>query len=102
MTPKKCYISGKISGLDFEEVKRKFSNASIFIHSCKMIPVNPIDIGEEAGDQTWNGYMIMDIEALMTCDAIYMLNDWGSSKGARIEYAIAKELELTIIHQPVI
>ena len=40
-----------------------------------------------------------DISALMKCDAIYMLNDWGQSRGARIEYVIAKELGLEIIYE---
>lgn len=39
------------------------------------------------------------IENLMNCDAIYLLYDWRMSKGAVLEYAIAKELGLKIIEQ---
>ena len=41
----------------------------------------------------------LNIEVLFCCDAIYMLKDWGMSRGARIEYAIAKELNLKIFFE---
>jgi len=41
--------------------------------------------------------MVDDISALLECEAIYMVKDWGQSKGARLEYAIAKELGLYIL-----
>jgi hypothetical protein len=41
--------------------------------------------------------MIDDIRGLFDCDAIYLHSDWGQSKGARIEYQIAKELNLKVM-----
>jgi hypothetical protein len=40
-----------------------------------------------------------DISALLTCDAIYLLKNWGDSRGARIERAIALELGIKIIYE---
>jgi hypothetical protein len=47
----------------------------------------------------WEDYMEKDLGILLRCDGIYMLNNWGNSKGARCEYALAKELGLTIRFQ---
>ena len=43
--------------------------------------------------------MEKDLSALLRCDGIYMLDNWGSSKGARIERAVAMELGLSIVYQ---
>jgi hypothetical protein len=43
--------------------------------------------------------MLEDIKALFECQAIYMLNNWGSSTGARIERSIAIEMGIEIIYQ---
>lgn len=43
--------------------------------------------------------LIECISRLIRCNAIYMLNNWGNSTTSRIEYAIAKELGLTIIFE---
>ena len=42
----KVYISGKISGLPIEEVKRKFHNAASLLGSLDLQPVNPLAHGQ--------------------------------------------------------
>ena len=96
---KKIYISGKISGLPIESVVDKFARNAEFLMVKGFEPVNPIDVSPYHVSKTWEDYMRDDISALMKCDAIYMLNDWGQSRGARIEYVIAKELGLEIIFE---
>ena len=46
---------------------------------------------------TWQGYMRMGIWQLMTCEAIYLMPGWAGSKGAAMEYSIAKTLGLEVI-----
>jgi hypothetical protein len=95
----KVYISGKITGLDikvaegyFEVIEQELSKAGHQpINPCKILPFHP--------DHTWQTYMIEDFKALLSCDAILMLENWTDSKGARIEHAIAKELGLNIYYQ---
>ncbi len=41
-----------------------------------------------------------DLEILKRCDAIYMLNTWEKSEGAKEEYRIAKQLGLEILFEP--
>ena len=40
-----------------------------------------------------------DVEAVIGCDAVYMLNGWETSKGARAERAIALWLGLIVMYQ---
>ena len=62
-------------------------------------PVNPINngLGSEA---SWNEHLVADVALLLECDAIYLLKDWGDSRGSRIEANIAEECGLQIVHQP--
>ena len=42
---------------------------------------------------------LKDIADLLHCNAIYMLQGWQESKGARIEHYIATELGLHIMYE---
>jgi len=95
----KVYISGKISGLPLKIVEEKFKRHFSFLKMKGFNPVNPIDISPFDASKDWHDYMIEDIAVLLKCDAIYMLKDWGQSRGARIEYQIAKELGLRILFE---
>jgi hypothetical protein len=94
----KVYVSGKITGCQAKEVKKKFSCASDLLKLKGYIPVNPLDLPIPK-PISWEDFMINDIKHLFLCDGIYMLKDWGQSKGARIEYAIAKELGIKIFFE---
>lgn len=99
MKKEKIYISGKISGLDIEEAKRIFKEAKELMEAKGYIAVTPFDVSETKPEKTWSDYMLEDIKEIFTCDGLYMLNNWGQSKGARVEYAIAKEMNLFIIFE---
>lgn len=85
----KIYVSGKISGLPIVEVREKFEKAKRYLETLGYEVVSPLDNGLPEG-ATWAEHMIADIALLFTCDAIYMLSDWLSSKGAMIEKSIAQ------------
>ncbi len=92
----KIYISGKITGADKADVKRRFGEAHELIETLGMTPVNPLENGLES-DADWCQHMIRDIKLLMSCDGILMLRGWTTSKGARIEHNIASEMGKTIL-----
>jgi hypothetical protein len=94
---KRTYISGKISGLDFEEVCKKFGTAEQILKKAGYSPVNPCTLLHDHDKEYWS-YILEDLRHLFTCDSIYMLNDWKESKGARIEHAVALELGIDIIY----
>ena len=95
----KIYVSGKVSGLEMNVVQQKF------VYSCDMLRdlgckvVNPLEISEFDEAKTWEAYMADDLAELLTCDAIYMQADWGQSRGARVEYAVARELGLEVFYE---
>ena len=93
----KVYISGKITSYDIEVAESKFNESEEFLRLKGFTPVNPFKLSETHPDKTWKDYMIDDIRGLFDCDAIYLHSDWGQSKGARIEYQIAKELNLKVM-----
>jgi len=95
----KVYISGKISGLPYEQVKEKFEQAVKQVAAYEYSPVSPLDNGCSECDP-WGKQMKECIGQLLDCDAIYLLWDWKDSKGARIEEYIAREQGLQIMYQP--
>ncbi len=41
--------------------------------------------------------VVRDVQAIASCDALYMLDDWFSSKGASAEFHIARWLGLHLL-----
>lgn len=95
----KVYISGKISNLSYKKAYRNFEMAESVVSSMNnCIAVNPMKL-EHIHDKSWESYMADDIKELLKCNAIYLLRNWGDSRGARCEYAIAKELGMLIMFE---
>ena len=94
----KVYISGKITGLDYQDAYKKFEDAEVEVKNMGGVPINPMKL-EHKTNADWYDFMEVDFSALLRCEGIYMLENWGNSKGARCEYALAKELDLKIVFQ---
>ena len=95
---KKIYISGPISGLPLETVYNNFTNAEVNLLEKGYKVVNPFNNGLPT-TATWEEHMRADLKLLLDCDAIYMLEGWEKSRGARIEYALVVDLKLNIQYQ---
>lgn len=98
MTTQRIYISGAISGFDLEKVRLKFKEAEVILRSHGYSVVNPLDI-EQPNLSCWGTCMVNDLKELVKCNAIYMLNDWYKSEGAKIEHAFAVRMGLNIYYQ---
>ena len=85
----RIYISGKISGLPIEEAKQRFADSQALLESIGFEVVNPLEVGLCDEKASWESHMVKDIELLLGCDAIYMMDNWVDSTGASIEYDIA-------------
>jgi nucleoside 2-deoxyribosyltransferase len=94
---KKIYIAGKVTGLPFEEVTKKFRDAQDNIEVLGFEVVNPITLVNNANCE-WKAAMKICIKAMLDCDAVIILSDWYESKGARVERELAWDLNIPIFN----
>lgn len=104
MKAKSVYISGAIS--DVENWQENFIEAEKKLEAMQFKRiVNPIAVAVRIDsiftlnrrNPTYADYMKADIKELIKCDCICMLPNWKSSNGAKLEYRIAKALNMQII-----
>ena len=105
----KVYISGKIGEEVLSEATReKFARAERELREWDFDVFNPTTSGlgaraeELAGERGTDFYteiMKLDLEELRGCDAIYLLDDWILSPGARVEREEAMRLGLDIWYE---
>lgn len=92
------YIAGKIGGLDYFEAYSNFHKAEIELSLKNFVSINPMKL-PHLHDRSWKSYMKEDLRALKECDALYALDNWQDSRGARIEVWFAKRYGKAIIYQ---
>lgn len=94
----KIYIAGKISGLNREDVIKKFEAAqkSLVAKGHQVFIPSVLPAYEEVSREDYLHicYAMIDI-----CDAVYMLSDWQQSIGALLEYDYAQQKQKKIIYQ---
>ena len=105
----KIYIAGPMRGLpDFNYPK--FNQYAQAHRMAGWFVVNPVEIGADYGtpDQInadpalLAAVMAAELHALETCDAIYLLDGWQNSEGARKELAAAIAYGLKIYLAPIV
>ena len=92
----RIYISGSITR--DPDYRAHFARAEEKLRRQRLHVFNPAK-NEPDPDKTWTDYMKHDIRQLLDCSAIYLLKGWRKSKGARLEYRIAKALGLIIMRE---
>lgn len=95
---KRIYISGKMTGLEAQEIAANFKEAKRQLCRPDVIPISPtgIDYGDKLA---WAEYMRLDEVLIQICDAIYMLSNWQDSPGACHELEYARSLGKPVIYQ---
>lgn len=94
---KTIYIAGQITGnsnykLDFKGAEykiRKYKGGQIKI-------INPINVKPFLGIKKWLFYMIPAFFNVLKSDEVYLISNWNKSRGAKIEYWIAKKTGKTV------
>lgn len=87
----KVYISLPITGHDIKDVERRIGQAKEALRALGHEPVSPLD--PEVNDDRSKPYGVLlgnDIAALLTCDAVLLLDGWTASRGCRLEMEAAQ------------
>lgn len=91
----KAYIAGPMSGLP-EFNRPVFFAAAAEIAAFGDIPLNPAVLPDGLSEAD---YMSISLTMLQCADAIYLLDGWCDSAGARAEYALAEKLGIEVLFQ---
>lgn len=105
--PLAIYISGGITGVkNWQDVFMAAEKDLILHLHARLFIFNPVKISKDLERSIkvntgkmpgYTDYMREDIKILARCNAICMLPGWKRSKGARLEYRIAKILNMQIL-----
>lgn len=98
----KVYVAGKVSGLDRDKTRYKFGYAATRLREKGHAVINPFAMLDDTrGALDYEDEMAICFAAVDVCDAIYMLEDWSESPGARREHEYALNKGKKIIYQTV-
>lgn len=92
----RVYIAGPMTGLP-EFNFPAFNAMAEVLRADGWHVENPAEHGHVDGAE-WGDYLRCDISRLSTCSAMMLLPGWSSSRGARLEVSIAKELGHEILY----
>ena len=104
----KIYVAGPMTGLP-EWNHPAFNAAAAELRAAGHEAVNPAEMGEKYGTadeinadpQKLADLILEELDAVATCDAIYLLPGWEKSPGTRRELKVALDHKLEIIVAPV-
>jgi len=91
------YAAGPMSGYPDNNYPA-FNEESAILRNQGFHVENPAQ-NPDPHDKCWNGYMRTAIRQLIECDRIHLLENWSKSRGALVEYKLAKGLGLEITFQ---
>ena len=96
------YISGPISGRP--PAAHDFRLADDLLSEKGYSVLNPMHIKDPGikyttSEEIWAYYMREAIPMLLQADYVYMLRHWENSRGARMEFNLASELNIPVIFE---
>lgn len=91
----RIYIAGPMTGLPDHNFPA-FDTAARRLEKAGWEVVNPADNFGGLVNLPRASYLRVDVALLLQCDALALLPGWEDSRGAQLEYLLARELELSI------
>ena len=93
----KIYLSGPMTGIP-EGNRPLFHLETLRLRELGFDIVNPAENDDESETRSYSDCLRTDLRQLLDCDAIAMLPCWYDSKGANIEYQLARDIGLTLFN----
>lgn len=102
------YIAGPYTGRTYSAIEdniRKAENAAIALWARGWAVITPhlntahFERYETATGITYHTWLNGTLEMLKRSDAIFMLNSWEQSKGARLEHKHARENKMKVYYE---
>tara|TARA_Y100001937_G_scaffold117139_1_gene170031 strand:- start:7934 stop:8281 length:348 start_codon:yes stop_codon:yes gene_type:complete len=94
---KKIYIAGPMSGITnlnwdrFDRIDKQLAEEGWqVVNPAALDREAGVDPNRELGLYDYTECALRDVEALLECDAIYLMDGWQKSRGASWERALAK------------
>ena len=102
----KVYISGPVSSIGIEEARRRFAKAERGLQkqgyrTCSPMKMRfPVWLALHCGRFGYVACLLLQLLWMWwTCSCIYLLTDWHTSDGARLERSFARCLGLTAMYE---
>ena len=94
--PQRIYIAGPMTGLA-EHNFPAFHAAAARLRQAGWEVVNPAENFGGRTDLPRETYLRNDVALLVDCNAVAMLSGWEESRGAKLEYLLARELGMPVL-----
>ena len=91
----KIYLSGPMTGHENLNYPA-FHSAAERLRSLGHEVFNPAETFGGATDRTWAEYMREDIAAVLSVEAVVVLDGWEHSRGATLEVAVARAIDVPV------
>ena len=102
----KIYISGPVSSIGLDEARRRFGKAEADLQkqgyrTCNPMKMKfPVWLALHCGRFGYVTCLLLQLLWMWwTCSCIYLLTDWHTSDGARLERSFARCLGLTALYE---
>lgn len=106
MKKDKIYLSGPVSSIGLDEARRRFGKAEADLQkqgyrTCNPIKMRlPVWLALHCGQFGYVACLLLQLLWMWwTCSCIYLLTDWHTSDGARLERSFARCLGLTVLYE---
>jgi len=99
----KVYISGPVSSIGLDEARRRFGKAEADLQKQGYRTCNPLKMRLCVWLAQHGHYRLCLLLQLLwmwwTCSCIFLMTDWHTSDGARLERSFARCLGLTALYE---
>jgi len=95
---KKIFISGAVTGMNYERVKARFANKEQQLFDMGYQVYNPLRYVKQG--TPWNEAMCICIPLVLKSEMVYMLHGYEKSNGALFELETALRVEKEVLYEP--